>query len=208
MPVKLIIPNDGLHHMKLRTKLIGWFLKSLQSEWAGITRTSLNCFILWTLFDLQFDTSIIYNMPAFHALSGGVWPAPPYEFYEVSPELYPWSLAWNFFVISSLASVVAIFDTWIFTRDVRGKWRMRFAVCMFATILSGWSILSLKAESGVIPGLENRIKEERYWWHRGADQDDYNSTQREYRLRYHRERVEYFEGKLREIRGKQRRDRK
>jgi hypothetical protein len=60
----------------------------------------------------------------------------------------------------------------------------------------------------VIPGLENRIKEERYWWYRGADQDDYNSTQREYRLRYHRERVEYFEGKLREIRGKQRRDRK
>jgi hypothetical protein len=202
MPAKLIIPNDGVCRPKLRFSMNGWRPKSLQSEWEVLTRIVLICCTLWGLFWLQFVIGIMYNLPAVYALSGGNWPAPPYEFFEVGPEPYPWPLAWKFLVISLLASVIALADTWIFTRHVRGKWRMRFAVCLFATIVCGWSIASLKAESGVIPGLENRIKEERFWWRWAADR--HNSSQGEWQLRYHRERVEFLEGKLREIREKKR----
>lgn len=202
MPAKLIIPNDGVCRPKLCVRINAGFPKSLQPEWEAFTRIVLICCTLWGLFWLQFVIGMMYNLPAIHAISGGVWPAPPYEFYEVGPEPFPLSLGWKFMVISSLASVVALVDAWIFTCAVKGRWRMRFSVCLFATILCGWSILSLKAESGVIRGLENRIKEERYWWRRAADSND--SSQGEWQLRYHRERVEFLEGKLREIREKKR----
>lgn len=203
MPAKLIIPNDGVCRPRFRLRINAGCSNSLQPEWDALTRIVLICCTLWGLFWFQFVIGVLYNMPALYTLSGGIWPGPAYEFYQDNPEPYPWSLAWIFVAISLLASLIALADAWIFTRHVRGKWRMRFAVCIFVTILCGWSIASLKAESGVIAGLEYQIKQERLSWRRAADWYD-NPRERENILRYHREKIEFLEDLLQEMQEKKR----
>lgn len=50
--------------------------------------------------------------------------------------------------------MLAIGAGWVITRGVRGRWRMRFAVCLFASIQLGYAALNHAAEDATWRGVE------------------------------------------------------
>ena len=147
------------------------------------------CYSLWVGFWFQFVTSIPFNMPAIHTLSGGHWYAPEVWFYLNTPESFPFSMAGNLLFYSSIGSAVALVFGWLFTRGVKGKWRLRFAVLVFVSIILGWSIPAFRADKAAWnQGLPQKIAEARFHWRMVAEQGG-----DEWHLRHYRKQVEELE---------------
>jgi hypothetical protein len=200
MPAKLIIPSVELDRPPLRWSVA---LRRRGAEGRRIERAKLDQLaknresrlwivmtiaVLWGLFWLQFVIGIMYDMPALYTLSGGNWYPPAIEFYDETSEPFPWSLAGTFVMFSLLASALGMAGAWWGTQGVPGKWRMRFVVLLFSTIVCGWSYAGLKAEDGKWIGVENRIARAREQWRRAAYSGD-----EEWWLRRYREEVERWE---------------
>lgn len=126
-------------------------------------------YALWGLFWFQFVIGVVSDLPAIYWLSGGNWCPPPHEMYVKNSGPFPWSLAWTFVFISSLASVLGMLGAWMWTIGVQGKWRMRFMVFIFCIITCGWSVATLKAKDGMWIEIDQRIDEAREDWRRSAD---------------------------------------
>ena len=147
-----------------------------------------NCAVLWGFFWLQFVIGFIHNQPALYTLSDGNWYAPHFHFYLENYGPFPWSLAGTFVALSVFASVVGVSLSWISTRGVAGKWRLRMVVVLFAIIVCGWSVAALKAEGGVWVGVERSLAKARAQWRHAADMGE-----DEWSLRFYREQVESLE---------------
>ena len=155
----------------------------------------LICTTLWGLFWFQFVTSIIWGLPAFYTLSGGNWFYPEEESFIPNSGPFPWSLAGTFVFISFFVACLGLVGACLWTHGVVGKWRMRLAVLIFSTILCGWAIAGLRAESGVVEGIEKRIEIAKEQWKEAAI-----SGEDEWTLKYYRTEVERLEELLEESR--------
>jgi hypothetical protein len=151
-------------------------------------------YVLWGLFWFQFVIGVVSDMPAIYWLSGGNWWPPPYEMYVKNSGPFPWSLAWTFVLISSLASVLGMLGAWMWTIGVQGKWRMRFVIFIFCIITCGWSVATLKAKDGMWIEIDQRIDEAREDWRRAADFKEGEWMLRRYRLEV--ERLEKLKAEL------------
>jgi hypothetical protein len=141
------------------------------------------CYALLLGFWFQFVTGILYDIPALHTLSGGLWYAPSYEFYLKAPGCFPFSIAGNFVFYSAFGSALAAFFGCMFTRGVVGKWRLRFAVALFITITLGWSIAAYRAEEAAwTVGIDQRIDKARQMWRRAAEMNEAEMWLRSSRL--------------------------
>lgn len=198
--MKLIIPRVKLDNPRLRR---GAGLRKRGAEGRRIDRERreqharnleagmavvANCAVLWGLFWFQFVIGMMYGQPALYTLSGGKWYAPAFHFYLKNYGPIPWSLAGTFVTLSVFASVVGLCLSWISTRGVAGKWRLRMVVVLFSTIVCGWSIAALRAEDGVRVGMERDLAKAREEWWRAVD-----SGGDEWTLRFYREQVERLE---------------
>lgn len=148
------------------------------------------CYSLWVGFWLQFVTSVTFNMPAMHTLSGGNWYAPEVWFYLPTPSSFPFStIAGNFLFYSCIGSAMALVFGWLCTTGVAGKWRLRSMVVLFVAIILGWSISAYMAEKAAwTQGLTGKIAQARLFWHMSAERGG-----DEWELRYYRERIEELE---------------
>ncbi len=199
MSAKLRIPERTRFTRPLSVSFRSLARPWLRKEVRELTQTKrealmwsvLICTTLWGLFWFQFVISILYNLPGLYTLSGGIWYPPPIEFYQENSGPFPWSLAGTFVFISVFAASLGLVGACLRTHGVEGKWRMRFAVLIFSTILCGWSIACLRAESGVAKGLEKRIERARELWKWAA-----SDGEEERILKYYRMEVERLEGLL------------
>lgn len=200
MAVKLIIPQLRMDSPQLRRGSAsrkrgaeGRRLERARQEQLERNREAglwvvAHCAVLWGLFWFQFVIGFIHNQPALYTFSDGNWYAPAFHFYLENNGPFAWSLAGTFVSLSVLASVVAMCLSWISTRGVAGKWRLRMVVLLFAIIVCGWSIAALKAENGVWVGVERSLAKARKQWRSVAELGE-----DEWTLRFYREEVERLE---------------
>lgn len=113
--------------------------------------TTLTCTTLWSGFWLQFLIGMLYNQPALHTLTGGHWFKPSPFFYLRCDAILPSSIAGAFLALSALGAILALAAAIHFTRHSPGRWRMRFAVLLFATILLGWAAAAMAARDAADP---------------------------------------------------------
>lgn len=159
-------------------------------------QVTLICYSLWAGFWFQFVIGVCYNLPSIHTLSGGNWYAPDLDFYLVTPESFPFSIVGNFLFYSVIGSALALFFAWIFTKGVSGKWRLRFVVVLFVTIIIGWSGAAFLAEEAAWnEGLKKRIAKARQDWRWAARESDWDGGGgwHEYHFQKAREKVERLE---------------
>ncbi len=184
MAIKLHIPEDP------KLGKLGWkfslkvpVVERPQRDREAQMYVVMICHSLCILFWFQFALGVVSDMPAIYWLSGGNWWPPPYEMYVKNSGPFPWSLAWTFVFISSLASALALIGAWMWTVEVHGKWQMRFAVLIFCFITCGWSFATLKAKDGMWVEIDQRIDEARENWRRAADHNEGEWMLQRYRLK-------------------------
>ncbi len=203
MPAKLRIPERSQFtrpfSVSFRASARPWLRKEVgelaQAKREAFMWIVLICITLWGLFWFQFVISILYNLPGLYTLTGGNWYPPPIEFYQENSGPFPWSLAETFVFISVFAASLGLVGSHLRTHGVDRKWRMRFAVLIFSTVLCGWSIACLRAESGVAKGLEHRIEKARELWKWAA-----SDGEEEWKMKHYRMEVERLENLLEESR--------
>ncbi len=121
----------------------------------ALMKTSLTCFCLWAGFWIQFLVGFLSNQPALHTLLDSNWWAPQVEFFIRCPRGLPFSMAQNFAMLSAVGALLAVIDSWLWTRGIHGRWRMRLAVCLFAGWTVVWSTAALAAEDAAWQHLED-----------------------------------------------------
>jgi len=194
VPLKLKTPENSIGRPVFRCRIS--ILDRLQGSQAShtqnleaVTLVILICGTLYAGFWIQFVTGILYNLPALYTLSGGKWPYPDLNFYLKPPGSYPFSVAGNFLFYSSFGSALALLFGWFFTRVAAGKWRLRFAVLVFVTILMGWSGAAyMGVRAAWNEGLEAEIVTTKNDWRRASRRNE-----DEWLLKYYRLRLEELE---------------
>jgi hypothetical protein len=196
MPAKLLIPEQSRLPREVGYRFRPRYEERTPREREALMNVVLIGTTLWGLFWFQFCISACYQIPAFYSFSGGNWYHPPIDYYTENSGPFPWSLAGTFLFLSFFASALGLSGAWLCSSGVNGKWRMRFSVLIFSSILCGWSVSCYTARVGVADGLKAQIERERTFWQHNAIYNYKDCWVDDYQLGRQRAEIERLEGML------------
>lgn len=119
----------------------------------AMLRVALICFSLWMGFWIQFLVTFYYGLVGIYVSGSLLVITEPHYFIPVTTGMgFP--LVRQFLILAAAGAALAIGAGWWITRGVPGRWRMRFAVCLFASIQFGYAALNQAAEESTWRGVE------------------------------------------------------
>ena len=133
-------------------------LRELEESWHFqwvLFRVVMICFVLWTLIHFQLLIAFFYLGPVPPVISGVMMLDPNAGYFmPVDGSWTSLSLAWRWMLLSGLGAGLGVGVVWVMTRGVFARWRMRFAVCLFAAFPVGYAGLNVASESVAWDAIE------------------------------------------------------